>query len=205
MVGILAAETQGFCWRQNGGPATGSTPSEQLKLDDMPLVTLDFDDARAHTLMTAQQRELRELYNDTNERTEPFDPASLAGGVLLGWEEGGELQAIGGLKPLENAEEKSAEIKRMYTRPEARGRKLGRAVLNGLLEWGRAHGFKQLVLETGDLQAEAIGLYESAGFERIPNFGYYVGMANSWCYGLTLSDQLPSDQPLSAPAPQPLE
>ena len=166
----------------------------------MPLVTLDFADARAHTLMTAQQRELRKLYHDTDERTEPFDPASLAGGVLLGWEEGGELQAIGGLKPLENAEEKSAEIKRMYTRPEARGRKLGRAVLTGLLEWARAHGFKHLVLETGDLQAEAIGLYESVGFERIPNFGYYVGIDNSWCYGLALSDQPPS-----APASQPLE
>ena len=75
----------------------------------------------------------------------------------------------------------------MYTQPEARGRKLGRAVLDGLIVWAREHGLGEVVLETGDLQAAAIGLYESAGFERIANFGYYVGIENSWCYGLTLS------------------
>ncbi len=149
----------------------------------MSLVPLGFDDTRAHALMTAQQRELRKLYNDTDERTEPFDPASLAGGVLLGWEEGGELLAIGGLKPLDR---QSAEIKRMYTRPEARGRRLGRAVLDGLIAWGREQHLAQLVLETGDLQAEATSLYQSAGFERIPNFGYYVGIENSLCFALAL-------------------
>lgn len=154
----------------------------------MPLLSLTFDDPRAHRLMAEQQRELRRLYQDTDERTEPFDPASLAGGVLLGWEEGSELLAIGGLKPLKDAGllVRSAEIKRMYTRPGARGRKLGRAVLDGLTIWAREHGLEQVVLETGDLQAAAIGLYESAGFERIANFGYYVGIKNSWCYGLTL-------------------
>ncbi len=153
------------------------------------LITLSFGDARAHHLMAEQQRELRQLYQDTDERTEPFDPATLAGGVLLGWEENGELLAIGGLKPLDHssAQISRAEIKRMYTQPGARGRKLGRAVLDGLIVWAREHGLGEVVLETGDLQAAAIGLYESAGFERIPNFGYYVGIENSWCYGLDLT------------------
>lgn len=152
------------------------------------LLTLTLDDARAHRLMAEQQRELRQLYQDTDERTEPFDPAALAGGVLLGWEEGSELLAIGGLKPLADADSqvRSAEIKRMYTQPGARGRRLGRAVLDGLIAWAREHGLEEVVLETGDLQAVAIGLYESAGFGRIPNFGYYVGIENSWCYGLDL-------------------
>ncbi len=159
----------------------------------MSLVILDAADTRAHALMAAQQRELRALYNDTDERTEPFDPASLAGGVLLGIEEGGELQAIGGLKPLEaaNTEGRSAEIKRMYTRPEARGRQLGRAVLDALIAWAHGHGLERLVLETGDQQAAAISLYESAGFERIPNFGYYLNTGNSWCYALRLDTQKP--------------
>jgi len=60
-------------------------------------------------------------------------------------------------------------------------------VLDGLIVWAREHGLGEVVLETGDLQAAAIGLYESAGFERIPNFGYYVGIENSWCYGLDLN------------------
>ncbi|WP_235204263.1 hypothetical protein [Deinococcus sp. RL] len=78
----------------------------------MPLVPLSSNDPRAARLMTAQQRELRTLYGDTDERTEPFDPAVLAGegSVLLGVEEGGELLACGALKRLGT---ESAEVKRL--------------------------------------------------------------------------------------------
>lgn len=142
-------------------------------------------DARAVALMNAQQRELRATYQDTDERTEPFDPAILEGEgcVLLVWEEEGELLACGAIKRLDAH---SAEIKRMYTRPEARGRGLGRAILLELIARGRELGYARLVLETGDQQPEAIQLYESAGFTRIPNFGYYVGVENSLCYEFAL-------------------
>lgn len=78
----------------------------------MPLVPLSSNDPRAARLMTAQQRELRTLYGDTDERTEPFDPAVLAGegSVLLGVEEDGELLACGALKRLDA---ESAEVKRL--------------------------------------------------------------------------------------------
>jgi hypothetical protein len=39
----------------------------------------------------------------------------------------------------------------------------------------RAAGRRRLILETGDRQPEAIALYESAGYARIPDFGYYQG------------------------------
>ena len=145
-------------------------------------------DPRAVALMTAQQRELRAIYNDTKERTEPFDPSVLAGegSVLMVAEEAGELLACGALKRL-SADE--AEIKRMYTVPGARGRGLGRAVLTELIARGRAAGYRRLVLETGDGQPEAIRLYGSAGFIRIPNYGYYVGMDNSLCFALELGAQ----------------
>lgn len=143
------------------------------------------DDPRVASLMQAQQRELRALYNDTDERTEPFDPATLAGegSALVVVEEEGALLACGALKRIGPD---AAEVKRMYTVPGARGRGLGRQILGALIERGRALGYARLVLETGDLQAEALALYESAGFTRIPNYGYYVGMDNSLCYGLTL-------------------
>jgi putative acetyltransferase len=155
----------------------------------MPLTTASPADPRAVALMNAQQQELRALYQDTDERTEPFDPAILSGegSVLLVWTEDhdglGELLACGALKRWDSG---SAEVKRMYTRPEARGRGLGREVLNGLILQGRQLGYERLLLETGDLQAEAIRLYETAGFTRIPNFGYYVGIDNSLCFELRL-------------------
>ncbi|MEF2278218.1 GNAT family N-acetyltransferase [Deinococcus sp. YIM 134068] len=142
-------------------------------------------DQRVIDLMNAQQRELRAIYQDTDERTEPFDPAILSGEgcVLLAVEEDGALLSCGALKRIEPD---AAEVKRMYTVPEARGRGLGRQILAALIERGREQGYARLVLETGDLQAEAIHLYESAGFGRIPNYGYYVGMENSLCYELPL-------------------
>jgi GNAT superfamily N-acetyltransferase len=66
-----------------------------------------------------------------------------------------------------------AEIKRMYTAPEARGRGLARAVLGAVERSAREHGRSRIVLETGDRQPEAIKLYKSAGYRPIPNFGYY--------------------------------
>ncbi|GAA5533448.1 GNAT family N-acetyltransferase [Deinococcus aluminii] len=150
-------------------------------------VLLDLSPDHPHVidLMNAQQRELRALYQDTDERTEPFDPAILSGegGALLAVEEGGVLLACGALKRIGPD---TAEVKRMYTLPEARGRGLGRQILTALIERGRALGFRRLVLETGELQAEAIHLYESAGFRRIPNYGYYVGVEGSLCYELPL-------------------
>lgn len=142
-------------------------------------------DGRVIDLMNAQQRELRALYQDTDERTEPFDPAILSGDgcVLLAVEEGERLLSCGAIKRLDANE---AEVKRMYTVPEARGRGLGRQILNELIERGKAAGYTRLVLETGDLQAAAIKLYEDTGFTRIPNYGYYVGMGNSVCYALNL-------------------
>jgi putative acetyltransferase len=79
-----------------------------------------------------------------------------------------------------------AEIKRMYVVPEARGRRLATRVLAALEVEARRLGVEQLVLETGDLQVEAIALYVREGFARIPAFGEYVGAPRSICYGKML-------------------
>lgn len=65
------------------------------------------------------------------------------------------------------------EIKRMYVRPQFRRMGLGKLMLNHLIGYAREQGIRLLRLETGILQIEAIGLYESMGFERIPAFGEY--------------------------------
>jgi len=65
------------------------------------------------------------------------------------------------------------EIKRMYVRPVFRGRGLGRRMLDHLVAHTRGRGLARLRLETGIHQEEAIRLYESYGFTRIPPFGPY--------------------------------
>ncbi|MFI5888887.1 GNAT family N-acetyltransferase [Actinoplanes sp. NPDC051513] len=66
-----------------------------------------------------------------------------------------------------------AELKRMFTAKAARGRGLARRMLATVEESAREAGFHRLILETGDRQPEAIALYQSAGYVRIEDFGYY--------------------------------
>lgn len=67
----------------------------------------------------------------------------------------------------------TAEIKRMYTVPQARGRGIARAILAAVEDSARAYGRTRVILEAGHRQPEAIALYRSAGYEEIPNFGFY--------------------------------
>jgi putative acetyltransferase len=58
------------------------------------------------------------------------------------------------------------EVKRMYTRPSHRGRKIGAMIVERVVALARQEGFKRLVLETGDRHPAAWTVYERAGFTR---------------------------------------
>ena len=96
----------------------------------------------------------------------------------------GELPlACGAVRLLEDSR---AEIKRMFVAPEARGRGLGRRILDALESEARTLGAKSLVLETGPRQHEAIALYSLAGFSPIAAFGDYVESPLSLFMGKSL-------------------
>ena len=66
-----------------------------------------------------------------------------------------------------------AKIKRIYVRPQARGSRLGRAVLRRLEEDARRAGLALVRLETGIYQPEALGLFVAEGFVRCAAFADY--------------------------------
>jgi GNAT superfamily N-acetyltransferase len=74
-----------------------------------------------------------------------------------------------------------AEIKRMYVAPGARGRGVGRQILDALEAEAHRLGVRRMVLETGPRQPEAIALYTRAGFTETPLFGEYVDLQFSVC------------------------
>lgn len=76
----------------------------------------------------------------------------------------------------------TAEIKRMYTHPDFRKRGLAGMIVKELENWAKEIGYKKCVLETGIKQPEAIALYEKSDYQRIPNYGQYIGIDNSVCY-----------------------
>jgi len=67
-----------------------------------------------------------------------------------------------------------AEIKRMFLAPAARGRKLGRRLLETLERHAADRDMTCFRLETGIHQPEAIALYRSAGYRDIAPFGEYA-------------------------------
>ena len=75
----------------------------------------------------------------------------------------------------------TAELKRMFVSPSARGLGVGSLLLAAVEDRARDLGVRVLRLETGLPQAAAIALYEKHGFAHIPQFGQYVGDPTSVC------------------------
>ena len=97
-----------------------------------------------------------------------LDPAV----TFFGLRRNGALLAVGALKRIDSGH---AEVKSMHTVAAARGRGVGRAMVEHLIAVARAAGYRRLSLETGSMAefAPARALYASVGFEPCPPFGDY--------------------------------
>ena len=144
-----------------------------------------FDSPDVQALVTAQQAEMLELYEGEAD-IGPTREASMfvePDGVFLVVRDDDRAVACGGIARFD---ETRGELKRMYVLPDARGRGLGRRVLVELEAAARRLGYRALVLETGDRQEAALGLYISAGFEQIPCYPPYDSRELSVCFEKTL-------------------
>ncbi|MBF4517699.1 GNAT family N-acetyltransferase [Flavobacterium sp. ANB] len=75
----------------------------------------------------------------------------------------------------------TAELKRMFVSPEARGLGLAQLIIKELENQAKNQGFETFILETLYKQIEAINLYQKVGFEIVENYEPYVGLTNSVC------------------------
>ena len=147
----------------------------------MEIVPEAFDSEAAAALVAAQIAELGGVYDGVGDvgpvrESSHFEPPH---GVFLVGRVDGRPLACGGICRFDDAR---AEVKRMYVAPEARGRGLGRRVLEELESAARGLGYRGIVLETGVKQREALGLYRSTGYEPIPCYGPYAGEERSRCF-----------------------
>jgi putative acetyltransferase len=95
----------------------------------------------------------------------------------------GAAAACGALREFDSG---IVEIKRMFVAPEFRRKGLARRMLGELEAIAGEQGYHWAVLETGIKQVEAIGLYQSIGYEKTENYGAYAGNENSVCMKKTL-------------------
>lgn len=154
------------------------------------VVQVGYDDPDAAKLIGRVQQEYVDRYGGQDETpVEIADFAPPRGLFVVGYLDGVAV-ACGGWRAHSAADEDfldgDAEVKRMYVNPSARGRGLARAVLAELERTAREQGRLRIVLETGTKQPEAIALYTSSGYSRIPNFGTYRESPDSRCFGKVL-------------------
>ena len=84
-------------------------------------------------------------------------------------------------------DETTVELKRVFVRPEYRGKGIGMTLVSKLIAWARELGYRKMILETGELLAESCHVYGKLGFQKIPNYGAYVNMPESLCMGLDIT------------------
>ncbi|XGV98748.1 MAG: GNAT family N-acetyltransferase [Leptolyngbya sp. BL-A-14] len=86
------------------------------------------------------------------------------GGEFWVIEQQGTLVGTGAYYPIPRGQ-KAVEIRKMYLLPEARGKGLGRFLLQALEAAIATRHFEQIWIETASILAEAVTLYENSGYE----------------------------------------
>jgi len=103
-------------------------------------------------------------------------------GVFYLLPEGEEFVGMGAIHRLK---EDVGEIKRMYIRPELRGKGFGKALLQQLLAKGKEFGFSTVYLDTALFMKAAQHIYRSAGFferEQYPESEIPQPVRHLWLY-----------------------
>jgi ribosomal protein S18 acetylase RimI-like enzyme len=106
-------------------------------------------------------------YQDFDEElaTLPGKYATPDGELLLARDRDGAPLGCVGLRPIDPRG--CCEMKRLYVAPEARGLGLGKALIVAIIGEAERVGYREMRLDTLPTMAEAIFLYQQAGFRPI--------------------------------------
>lgn len=113
---------------------------------------------------------------DRGSSADPDELSSPGGCFLVALSDGDPIGCVG-LKRLDGS---TAEVKRMYVAPRARGYGVARTLLTAVESEARTMRYARVRLDTGPDQPEALALYRAAGYREIvdynanPNAAYWL-------------------------------
>ncbi len=148
-------------------------------------------------LRAAQQAELNSRWGTSPPEPAPPTAEDMAVFLVAYDKSSGQPLGCGGLRRLDDS---TAEIKRIYVLPYARGSGVATAVLTALEYRARAAGYAVIAAESGSAQPDGQRFYQHGGYAVVPNFGPYAEAADSVCFAKTIG---PGIQPKIPPAAAP--
>ena len=143
----------------------------------LSLIKTNSDSSDFRSLVVALDADLQARYGEQQSFFSQFNKLDHIHHVIVAYENNQPI-GCGAFKEYELG---VAEIKRMYVKPELRGKGIAAEILSNLEQWAKDEGFKTCILETAIKQPEAIRLYEKSGYTRFPNYGQYIGVEISLC------------------------
>lgn len=130
-------------------------------------------------LQWEMRREIDVLYGETTIDPPPLEQFRLPrAAFLIAWLDGMPI----GCGAITTMNEGTAHIKRVFVRSGFRGNGFGRRIMDALEKRAVELGYSVLFLETADKQLEAIGMYASMGYERVPCAGRVPDSEHSICF-----------------------
>lgn len=151
---------------------------------DFEIIKTDSKNTDFLELIKLLDEGLVERYGELQKQYDKHNKVDFIKDVIILYKDG-QPAACGAYKEFDSC---SAEIKRIFVKPEYRNNGLAMLIVNGLEELVRSHNYKYAILETGIKQHEAINLYKKMGYAMTENYGPYIGNSNSVCMKKVLQD-----------------
>jgi len=130
-------------------------------------------------LQWEMRRELDVMYGETTIDPPPLEQFRLPRAVfLVAWLDGMPI----GCGAITTMSESTAHTKRVFVRSGFRGNGFGRQIMDALEKKAAGLGYSLLFLETADKQLEAIRMYTSMGYGRVPCAGRVPSSEHSICF-----------------------
>ena len=136
---------------------------KKVKKDQIPVITELFREY-------AESLNFDLCFQDFDRELEglPGDYAEPEGLILIAESE----DKTAGCVALRKIDRETCEMKRLYVKPEFRGKKIGLLLAEKIIEEAKKIGYKKMRLDTTPQMKKAIQLYKSLGFKEIKPYRF---------------------------------
>ena len=145
--------------------------------EDLKLVRTNSQNADFASLIVKLDANLASRNGDMQEYFNQFNKVDAIKHVIIAYINDSAV-GCGAIKQFDS---NSVEVKRMFVSEEYRGRRVASQILRELENWAKELGYTSAVLETSNVQIEAVALYTKT-YAVTENYGQYAGIATSICF-----------------------